>query len=219
MTDNAILTDKCKEICSEISMQQVLDLYGIKTHHDKAKCPLPGHEDKEPSFKIYGLRGFHCFGCSQSGSVVDFVRIMDGITTIQAANKLCHEFGLPPLKNSQLSHEQAEKAKLMKRTKAMEEFMLNFFVSCREREEVSEWAKENMSLVLPIVMDIDNADIRIKGKYSRIPHGVVNSYLIEQILYPYGKWEKAEVDNLAKRCGELKKALEMLQKDEKRLGG
>ena len=34
-------------------------------------CPLPGHEDKDPSFYIYPPGRFYCYGCGASGDVVD----------------------------------------------------------------------------------------------------------------------------------------------------
>jgi DNA primase len=36
-----------------------------------ARCPMPDHEDKTPSFYIYPPGRFHCYGCGRSGDVVD----------------------------------------------------------------------------------------------------------------------------------------------------
>jgi hypothetical protein len=35
-------------------------------------CPLPGHDDRSPSFKFVGEAetGFFCFGCGQKGGVL-----------------------------------------------------------------------------------------------------------------------------------------------------
>jgi CHC2 zinc finger len=36
------------------------------------RCPLPDHEERTPSFTVYpGDGGWHCFGCSRGGDVVD----------------------------------------------------------------------------------------------------------------------------------------------------
>jgi hypothetical protein len=35
------------------------------------RCPLQDHDDKTPSFQIYG-DGWHCFGCNRGGSIIDF---------------------------------------------------------------------------------------------------------------------------------------------------
>jgi DNA primase len=34
------------------------------------RCPLPTHEDKDPSFYVYA-DGWHCYGCNRGGDVVD----------------------------------------------------------------------------------------------------------------------------------------------------
>jgi DNA primase len=36
-----------------------------------ARCPLPDHEDKTPSFYLYPPGRFHCYGCGRFGDVVD----------------------------------------------------------------------------------------------------------------------------------------------------
>lgn len=48
-------------------------------------CPF--HGEKTPSFKVYPTN-FHCFGCGESGDVVDFVVKMDGCTPAEAIEKL-----------------------------------------------------------------------------------------------------------------------------------
>ncbi len=37
-------------------------------------CPLPGHDDRTPSFKAYAAaeQGAWCFGCSRGGTIYDF---------------------------------------------------------------------------------------------------------------------------------------------------
>ena len=37
-------------------------------------CPLPGHEDGWPSFRVYSdaERGFYCFGCNRGGDIFAF---------------------------------------------------------------------------------------------------------------------------------------------------
>lgn len=38
----------------------------------RAQCPIPGHDDRSPSFVIYPDEGrFHCFGCGAHGDIYD----------------------------------------------------------------------------------------------------------------------------------------------------
>ena len=43
-----------------------------------ARCPLPGHEDNEPSFGIFKTRAgawlFKCFSCNSGGDEIEFLR-------------------------------------------------------------------------------------------------------------------------------------------------
>jgi hypothetical protein len=44
------------------------------------RCPLPGHEDRTPSFHVYGAeRGWFCFGCARGGSIIDLGALVLGI--------------------------------------------------------------------------------------------------------------------------------------------
>jgi DNA primase len=63
-----------------------------------ARCPLPGHEDRSPSFTVYmKTNSWYCFGaCSHGGDVVDLAAAAWGYgrTSISmAAAQLLHEFG------------------------------------------------------------------------------------------------------------------------------
>ena len=50
-------------------------------------CPF--HADRSPSFTIFGGgQRFHCFGCGESGDVIDFVRKAHGVGLREAADML-----------------------------------------------------------------------------------------------------------------------------------
>ena len=44
----------------------------------KGLCPF--HDEKSPSFHVRPGRGFHCFGCSESGDATSFVLNHDELT-------------------------------------------------------------------------------------------------------------------------------------------
>lgn len=53
----------------------------------KGLCPF--HDEKSPSFQVDPDKGFwYCFGCSQGGDVIDFVRQADSLTFTEAVQKL-----------------------------------------------------------------------------------------------------------------------------------
>lgn len=79
-------------IRDQVTMDQILSLYGYRTKHGFMCCPF--HGEKEPSLKVYQKTGgWHCFGCGKGGSVVDFVmeqECCDFRTAVHAIDNALH---------------------------------------------------------------------------------------------------------------------------------
>lgn len=60
-----------------------------------ARCPLPGHSERTPSFSVnqYG-QFFKCFGCGRGGDVITFVMEMESLPYIDAVKHLAEKVGL-----------------------------------------------------------------------------------------------------------------------------
>ena len=59
----------------------------------KGLCPF--HDEKSPSFNVRPSHGtFHCFGCGEGGSVIDFVMKMEVIGFPEAVERLADRVGL-----------------------------------------------------------------------------------------------------------------------------
>jgi hypothetical protein len=59
------------------------------------RCPLPGHEDRTPSFYIYPGSRYWCYGCSRGGNVVDLEFHCGGYGELwEAMVSLAIEFGV-----------------------------------------------------------------------------------------------------------------------------
>ena len=53
------------------------------------------HNEKTPSFHVnLNKQFYHCFGCGQHGSSIDFVMKIDSLTFIDACNYLIQTYGL-----------------------------------------------------------------------------------------------------------------------------
>lgn len=57
-----------------------------------ACCPF--HNDRTPSMKLYPDH-FHCFGCGQTGDVIDLTAQLTGQNARDAAGRLATDFGIP----------------------------------------------------------------------------------------------------------------------------
>ncbi|MBW2528037.1 MAG: DNA primase [Deltaproteobacteria bacterium] len=56
-------------------------------------CPF--HRDSKPSFHVNPERGFfHCFGCQESGSAIDYVMKLEGLTFPEAVRALADRCGV-----------------------------------------------------------------------------------------------------------------------------
>jgi len=75
-------------------------------------CPF--HSEKTPSFTVNDQKGFyHCFGCGEHGSVLDFVMKTQGMTFPEAVEVLAGEVGMDVPKPSREEIErQKERASL-----------------------------------------------------------------------------------------------------------
>ena len=59
----------------------------------KACCPF--HEEKTPSFTVVPTKQiYHCFGCGESGDVINFLEKYDGMTFAEALQTLADQAGI-----------------------------------------------------------------------------------------------------------------------------
>ena len=59
----------------------------------KGLCPF--HDEKTPSFNVTPARGlFYCFSCSEGGDVIKFVQKIDGLSFVEAVERLAGRAGI-----------------------------------------------------------------------------------------------------------------------------
>ena len=76
-----------------VTTRQATVFYGLKVSAMGMTC-CPFHPDRHPSMKVD--ERYYCFGCHETGDVIDFVSRMFGLTPYQAARKLVEDFHLHP---------------------------------------------------------------------------------------------------------------------------
>ncbi len=78
-------TERQPDVLDEISPPEYVHaLTGIEVpHHGTISCPLPGHGDRTPSFKVYPghEQGWYCFGCGAGGDIYNFAGALWGMDT------------------------------------------------------------------------------------------------------------------------------------------
>jgi hypothetical protein len=73
-TDDPLRSLAASEYVARLTGQQV-------GRDGKIACPLPGHDERTPSFHAYTTpeQGWYCFGCGRGGTIVDFGAQLYGI--------------------------------------------------------------------------------------------------------------------------------------------
>ena len=79
-------------IKDRVDLRDLVRYYGLDLNRGGFAC-CPFHNERTPSFKVYEDH-YHCFGCGEHGDHVDFVQKLFGLSNIEAAKKISHDFGL-----------------------------------------------------------------------------------------------------------------------------
>ncbi|MBG0828998.1 DNA primase [Planomonospora sp. ID67723] len=90
----------------------------------KGLCPF--HEEKSPSFNVTPARGYwYCFGCTEGGDVITFVRRLEHLSFGEAVERLANRAGIQ-LRYEQGGYvpgrEQGERSRLIEAHRAAAEF-------------------------------------------------------------------------------------------------
>ena len=78
----------------------------------KGLCPF--HDEKTPSFNVTPARGlFYCFSCAEGGDAIRFVQKIDGLSFVEAVERLAAEAGVPmPAHDPRAAEEEKKRAGL-----------------------------------------------------------------------------------------------------------
>lgn len=89
-----MLPDITESIKQTVSMIDVCNRYGLPLNR-AGFCQCPFHNERTASFKAYpGDKGFCCFGCHESGDVIDFVMRYFNLPFRDALARINEDFSL-----------------------------------------------------------------------------------------------------------------------------
>ena len=88
-----------KAVKQNVTPMDAAKFYGLKVNR-QGMCVCPFHNDKNPSMKIDARigGGFYCFGCQESGDVIDLIAKLHGVSKYEAAKNLAQVFNIPYVK-------------------------------------------------------------------------------------------------------------------------
>lgn len=130
------------EIKARTDLSDLIAGYGIQVKRAggsyKACCPF--HHEKTPSFHIQPAKGYyHCFGCGESGDVIKFVMKYEGLTFMEAAQKLASACGL------EIETKEDPEAAVRKRLFALHAELAAFYRRCIKDAKEASRAREYLA--------------------------------------------------------------------------
>ena len=86
------------------AIDKSLDLLKKAGANHKGLCPF--HSEKTPSFNVSSAKQFyHCFGCGASGDAIKFLREHEGLSFVDAVEKLASMANMEVPKNNKINQE------------------------------------------------------------------------------------------------------------------
>ena len=84
------------DVANGVNIHEILTLYaGVHAKQVRGNISCPLHDDAKPSFHVYSKTNtYHCFSCKSSGTPINFVMALTGMTAEGAAKDICDRFGL-----------------------------------------------------------------------------------------------------------------------------
>ena len=101
--DRAFIDDLLSRIDIVDVIGEVVKLKKAGANH-KGLCPF--HSEKTPSFNVSSAKQFyHCFGCGASGDAIKFLREHEGLSFVDAVEKLASMANMEVPKNNKINQE------------------------------------------------------------------------------------------------------------------
>jgi DNA primase len=111
-----------------------------------ALCPF--HQEKTPSFSLNPEKGvWYCFGCSQGGSILDFIRKVESLSFIDAARFLAEKAGVRFELSEEEARGQSEREGLLDILRRAASFYHRILLDSQEAQAAREYlSRRSISL-------------------------------------------------------------------------
>ena len=129
--------DAFRAIKEAIPMREAVVQYGFEPDRVGRIC-CPFHDDQNPSLRLYeGSGGWWCFVCNEGGSVIDFTAKLFGLSFLQAAKKLDHDFSLVLMDGSVDPNDAVRRDKIRRQKEAARrQYRSEYDSKCQEANEI-----------------------------------------------------------------------------------
>ncbi|HEU5048340.1 MAG TPA: DNA primase [Rickettsiales bacterium] len=112
----------------------------VKRHGREFHGLCPFHKEKSPSFTVNDEKGFfHCFGCGAHGDAIGFIKDYEGISYIEAVERLAGEVGMQVPQMTREAKQQEQKRHSIEDTVALAAKWFVHQLSARGGEEARHY--------------------------------------------------------------------------------
>ena len=111
------------QILNLLTMNDILNKYGIKQNRFSFHCPFHG-EDKHASAKAYKT-SFYCFTCNKHGDLIQFVQDYFNLSFKEAMQKINLDFNLGLSSSTKINYESIKKNEHERKIKMKQEYLKN----------------------------------------------------------------------------------------------
>lgn len=137
--------DFIQDVLHRVDVVDVVERYLPlkKAGQNYAAC-CPFHKEKSPSFTVSPTKQFyHCFGCGAHGTAISFVMEYEGLSFVEAVQKLAESAGmrLPKLERGAASKTPDQTAKLQALIKLNERAASHYCLALKNNERAIEYLK------------------------------------------------------------------------------
>ncbi len=158
---------------------QAASFYGLKQNREHM-CRCLFHRDTHPSMKLYDDH-FYCFGCGKTGDVTALTAALLGISQIDAAKRLCEDFGIDTDRKDKASRPELQEPVLYEDDTLMPESSLpeNKAEIIRGLLRYRQITEKQMQELSPTAPDGEWSDAFCKASKQHSRAG----YLLDMLLF------------------------------------
>lgn len=174
-----------KTVKSQITTRQAAEFYGLSVRPNGMLC-CPFHGDRHPSMKV-DVR-YYCFGCHETGDVIDFVGKLFHLRPLDAAKKLAADFGIDPTTPASVTAVPASSYAEQLRQRKKESVCISILIDyeCLLKERKARFAPSPNDEIW---------DIRFAEACEKLP---IISELIDTLYSPDPELRKTIVEGMEK---------------------
>jgi len=160
-------------------------------------CPF--HHERTPSFMVYSeTQSYHCFGCKESGDVIQFVKKYENLSFVDAVENLANMVGIPLPEKEDYNAKEVEEHKQKRRAilDCLRQSAKFYFANLRSNTAQALLAREYVEKRQLQQATLTRFGVGCSLDYLSLPQFLLNKGFSEQTILDSGVATKGKDGNL-----------------------